>query len=83
MLNKIYKIATIVMGFILITPGAISVYIFVSQLFSSSEIVAMDQLNKFSLFLWVGRDGSTSALPLYFGLMSIAGAYLIKENKDK
>lgn len=28
-----------------------------------------------------GGGGYTSALPFYFGLMAIAGAYLIKDNK--
>jgi hypothetical protein len=29
-----------------------------------------------------GGGGYSSALPLYFGLMAIAGAYLIKESKN-
>jgi hypothetical protein len=70
-------------GYILLVPPSLSVILFLAQLFSDDK-----KLNKFLFSIWTGDytgnpggGGFTSALPFYFGLMAIAGAYLIKDNK--
>ena len=68
-----------ILGWMLLAPPLISVFIFLAQLFSESKM-----LRKFLYTIWTGEHGEhggyTSALPLYFGLMAIAGAYLIKDS---
>jgi hypothetical protein len=73
-----------ILGYILLSPALVSVLIFLTQLF-----IDVDILDNFKFTMWTGRvfvnegggGGYTSALPFYFGLMAIAGAYLIKERK--
>lgn len=80
---------TKIIGYILLTPSLISVLMFLSQLFKETKL-----FTNFLSTIWTGRldfgysydsggggGGYTSALPLYFGLMAIAGAYLIKDRK--
>jgi len=73
---------TKIIGYIILTPAILSVLLFLAQFFSHTDL-----LEKFRVSLWIGRIGReggagyTSALPLYFGLMAIAGAYLIKDKK--
>jgi hypothetical protein len=71
-----------IVGYILLLPPLASVAI----LFIEMYTLGRPRLRLFEhLFgtIWTGvgsrSDGFTSALPLYFGLMAIAGAYLIKE----
>jgi hypothetical protein len=79
------NVITKIIGYILITPALISVFVFFLD--------AMDTINfpfnNLHIY-WTGHieygDGNgaagfTSSLPTYFGLMGIAGAYLIKEKK--
>jgi hypothetical protein len=74
-------------GYLLLTPSVISVFIFLIQLISKNDL-----LKHFRQTIWTGEydfgyayesggggAGYTSALPIYFGLMAIAGAYLIKD----
>ena len=81
---------TKIIGYILLTPAVISVFLFIAQF-------AIDRYFFDSIFnntIWTGYlkietlayeggggggGGYTSALPFYFGLMAIAGAYLIKK----
>jgi len=73
-----------VIGYILLSPALISVLLFFAQLFSKDRL-----LDKLLDSIWTGdwnsigggAGGYTSALPFYFGLMAIAGAYLIKDSK--
>ena len=74
-----------VIGYILLSPALLSVLLFFAQLFSKGKI-----LKKLLESIWTGYwdsdgqgggGGYTSALPFYFGLMAIAGAYLIKDTK--
>lgn len=76
-----------VIGYILLLPALISVLLFFALLFSEDGL-----LSNFSHTIWTGYinsggfnsaggGGYTSALPFYFGLMAIAGAYLIKDSK--
>ena len=80
---------TKIIGYILLTPSLISVLMFLFQLFKKTEV-----LENFMSTLWTGTTeisyayqsggggaGYTSGLPFYFGLMAIAGAYLIKDRK--
>jgi hypothetical protein len=78
---------TKIIGYILLIPSLISVLMFLSQLFIETELFM--NLNN---TIWTGKirvivseggggGGHTSALPFYFGLMAIAGAYLIKDRK--
>jgi hypothetical protein len=80
---------TKIIGYILLTPSLISVLMFLTQLFKETELFKnlMSTLwtgsldYGYSLDSGGGGGGYTSALPLYFGLMAIAGAYLIKDRK--
>jgi hypothetical protein len=71
-----------IIGYILLVPPLLSVLLFLAQLLSGDKL-----LMKFIYTFWTGQldlnngGGFTSALPLYFGLMAIAGAYLIKDSK--
>jgi hypothetical protein len=72
-------------GILFLTPPIIGVIMFLVELF-----VAGFDLEYFSdawLCIYSGSDyssfGATPAIPLYLGLMAIAGAYLIKGNLKK
>jgi hypothetical protein len=75
-----------VLGYIILIPPLISVVLFVMELIEVDNGI----LNTFRFTSWTGDyflnqvqteggGGYTSALPFYFGLMAIAGAYLIKD----
>lgn len=79
-----------IIGYILLFPPILSVLLFTINLlvFDCGDIVKMYNLSE----IWSGNvaygsngggGGYTSAIPLYFGLMAIAGAYLIKDGKYK
>ena len=81
---------TKIIGYILITPALISVILFTIQLLTNKDVL----VNMNTGYVWTGMGdglgygdnygygyGYTSALPFYFGLMAIAGAYLIKDKK--
>jgi len=79
-----------IIGLILLTPPVVSVIMFFAGIFSKKSIYAKSILDNLHP-IWSGDWGSsgdgggggyTSALPLYFGLMAIAGAYLIKSRKS-
>ena len=68
-----------VIGYILLLPALISVVAFLLK------VANIDIFKTFKYDSWTGDfaslpsgGGYTSALPFYFGLMAIAGAYLIK-----
>lgn len=75
-----------IIGYILLSPALISVVLFFYQLFSKEGTCI-----QFHDTIWTGGygytegggGGYTSALPFYFGLMAIAGVYLIKDSKTK
>jgi hypothetical protein len=83
-LTKLEINLTKIIGHILLAPALTSVLLFFIQLFTGENL--MENLISIT---WVGTfyvkeyggAGYTSALPFYFGLMAIAGAYLIKDNK--
>jgi hypothetical protein len=69
-----------VLGFILLTPALISVVLFLLQL------VGILTVEAFKYDMWTGDTagsggGYTSALPIYFGLMAIAGVYMLTDHK--
>lgn len=68
-----------IIGYILLSPALISVILFfISLLTDADTLKGFNYLDE-----WTGGysdgGGYTSALPFYFGLMAISGAYLIKE----
>ncbi len=73
-----------VIGYILLSPALISVVLFFYDLFIGSlqlfNSLHVDWAGDYR-FSGGGGAGYTSALPFYFGLMAIAGAYLIKDSK--
>jgi hypothetical protein len=80
------KTVSQVSGYILISPAVFSVFAFLIDLITDWTL--LHELSD----IWTGiiydsgygdnniAAGFTSALPFYFGLMAIAGAYLIKDN---
>jgi hypothetical protein len=80
----------LVIGYLLLTPGVWSVFYFVFFLIrgkvndqQTGEPIKpiIDDLLHTG---WTGIGQHTSALPFYFAIMAIAGAYLITANlKDK
>lgn len=71
-----------IVGYILITPPVISVLAFMIEIFLDKNLLR----NVVRRGVWSGfiaesgQAGYTTSLPFYFGLMAIAGAYLIKDN---
>ena len=70
-------------GYILLAPPVISVLLFLLELISIGEIQTLEMFSRGDV--WgsgnVIESIHTSQLPVYFGLMAIAGAYLIKDKK--
>lgn len=75
-------------GFILVSPAVFSVFAFFVGM-----VIRIDVFDKLSGD-WMGHfyvpsgesgggGGATSALPIYFGLMAIAGVYLLKRPESK
>jgi hypothetical protein len=67
-----------IVGYILISPAVVSTFLFFADLFMDEPLGLLYNLNS----LWSGWEGSSN-LPIYFGLMAIAGAYLLKNEKTK
>jgi hypothetical protein len=75
-------------GYILLFPPLLSVLLFTINLLlkESGPIIGMNNLSA-NWSGWAGYSGDsgagfTSSVPLYFGLMAIAGAYLIKNSNE-
>jgi len=83
-INKHLSISKIV-GYILLTPPVISVLAFMIEIFLDKNLLRnVVRRGVWSGFISeAGQAGYTTALPFYFGLMAIAGAYLIKDNSGK
>lgn len=73
-----------IIGYILLFPPILSVLLFTVNLFTSN-CNAIFKLRNLSSE-WTGNSGSEggymSAIPVYFGLMAIAGVYLIANTKE-
>ena len=68
-----------VIGYILLSPALISVLIFFWDLVTESNR-PFENLS----WVWIGYgENHSSSLPFYFGLMAMAGAYLIKDSNKK
>ena len=72
-----------IVGYFLLIPSIVSVFAFILQGLSQDK--NLYQFTDFSR-AWLGDyygsgGGASSMLPVYFGLMAIAGAYLIKDPK--
>lgn len=76
---------TKILGYILLTPPLLSVLVFLFQLITHHDVLHIFEQTAWSGDYFVdsvyGGGGYTSALPLNFGLMAIAGALLIKDSK--
>jgi hypothetical protein len=73
------RITEVITGYILLLPSLLSVFLFFVQAFSGDK--RQHFFDSFLSSFWTGEanaGGYTSALPIYFGLMAIAGVYLIK-----
>ncbi|MBN2350498.1 MAG: hypothetical protein JXJ22_16800 [Bacteroidales bacterium] len=85
------KFLELVLGLILLLPPVISVLYFIIQLIPRQLLPFLrnwDTFNAYKLTSWTGNiigsgGGYTSALPLYIGLMAIAGALLIINSEKK
>lgn len=79
-MSKEAKSTSQVIGYFLLTPPLASIIIFFIELFSNGQLKLFKSL-KYSIWTGDFSDGGgfMSALPVYFGLMAIAGAYLIKD----
>jgi hypothetical protein len=86
--NTTVSISTVV-GYILLTPPLLGVVLFIYTLFDGAFLSSFsregDFLDSFSRgAFWSGNyntGGYSSPIPIYLGLMAIAGAYLIKDGK--
>ena len=74
-------------GYILLFPPVLSVLLFTINLFvkEAGEIIRLDNLsaNWSGNMMLEGGAGYMSATPLYFGLMALAGAYLLSNAKEE
>ena len=76
-------------GYILLFPPTLSVLLFTVNLLirDSGNIVRMSNLsvNWTGDYTTNGESGAgfSSTIPIYFGLMAIAGVYLIKDSKKE
>lgn len=82
-LDLLKKNLGLILGIALLIPPIISVVLFLLELMGVGTLYAFDYSYNHSAQAWTGQGGSTSALPIYFGLMDIAGAYLIKDAKKE
>ena len=79
------KYIELILGIILLLPPIFSVVALFLQFFGSNLMGDCFYLYNSSVNLWTGggEGGFTSALPFYFGLMALAGAYLISNSTKK
>jgi hypothetical protein len=70
-----------IIGYILLAPALLSVLLFVVHLFGAETLKTFQNDSPWT-GIWGISGAYTSALPFYFGLMAIAGAYLIKKPKE-
>lgn len=64
-------------GYFLLLPPALGVINFLMCTCFTTTVGAF--LNKGLRQFWLSRDGASSPIPIFLGLMAIAGAYLIKD----
>lgn len=72
-----------VIGFLLLTPALISILLFFLQLMGINSLKAFEDSSWTGSWGAFGNGGGgfLSALPIYFGLMAIAGSYLVSNSK--
>ncbi len=76
-MKKINSIIVKIIGYILISPAIAGVILFFQQLTANENNRAL--WLKFEHTIWDSK--LIAILPIYFGLMAMVGAYLIKDNK--
>jgi hypothetical protein len=74
-----------VIGYLLITPGTLSILAFFYEIINGHILEhgrCESSLGKW-FFNYKGIDNiTTNHMPIYLGLMAIAGVYLIKDKKE-
>lgn len=72
-----------IIGFIFLIPPILGVIAFILSLFDAdSRFSALSNLSDNWSWGTYGDGGAMSATPIYFGLMALAGAYLIHDSLD-
>lgn len=71
----------IILGYILLAPAILSVLLFFYDLLTKQRLQLFNNLHIDWAGSYSGDGGYSSSLPLYFGLLAIAGAYLIAKTK--
>jgi hypothetical protein len=69
---------TTIIGCVLLVLPFFSIISFIVDVIPNRETIIFS--NWYTKFFWWGSKYKPSLLPIYFGLMAIAGAYLIKKN---
>jgi hypothetical protein len=88
------KYLELILGLILLAPPVFSVASYslnfvgipipLMRFYSSAKDYPKDQgRDELNIFFWFGRNNMNSQLPVYFGLMAIAGALLITNSTKK
>ena len=72
------NISTVV-GYILLTPPILGVLLFILTLIGDGAYFSSFSIGSFWSGSYSAGGGFSSTIPIYLGLMAIAGAYLIKE----
>lgn len=84
-MKNIVNLLERIIGYILLAPPLISVLYFLIQLpvqLPGEQGYHFGGIGVGAWTAYVGPNGgATSALPIYFGLMAMAGAYLIKRSE--
>lgn len=74
-----------IIGYILLIPPLFGILSFIINIVFLSYIEHSTVIfgNYYTEFFWWGSKNRPSQFPLYFGLMALAGAYLIKNDDVK
>ena len=70
------RLIELLAGLILITPALISVLLFIYAILFEFDYTDLLELTLLGI-------GDASAFSVFYGLMAIAGAYLIKDSQEK
>ena len=74
--NKKEKVCEAVIGFIFLLPAVIGVICFIVNLCTEGDSCKLNSLSG----IWDSYGEAAENTPVYFGLMAIAGAYMLKNS---